>query len=245
MRRRRAFTLIELLVVIAIVAILASLLVPSLVRAGESARSTRCLGNLRQLGMAVQLYWDDHEGGTFRYRCGATHNGVVYWFGWLENGQEGQRAFDPTAGPLWNYVNARGLEICPALRRHSRDFKPKAAGGAFGYGYNLHLSAPEDQPPVRPQSARQPSRLAVLADAAQVNDFQPPAAPDNPLLEEFYYVNLRESTAHFRHASGAGRSQVIFADGHAAAEQPVPGTFDTRLPNARVGRLQPEILEFP
>ncbi len=56
------FTLIELLLVIAIIAILASLLVPGLGRAKQTAKSAGCINNYRQLQLAWRLYADDHDG---------------------------------------------------------------------------------------------------------------------------------------------------------------------------------------
>jgi type II secretory pathway pseudopilin PulG len=59
--RRCAFMLVELLVVIAIIAILAAMLLPALAKAREKARSTQCIGNLRQWGLAYGMYADDND----------------------------------------------------------------------------------------------------------------------------------------------------------------------------------------
>ena len=94
------FTLIELLVVLGIMAILASLLLPALGKAKESARMTQCASNLRQVAVASMVYSMDHNNNLPSFR------------NWLYS-----RAGDLTTGKLYPYLNSKSVYLCPTDAR--------------------------------------------------------------------------------------------------------------------------------
>ena len=236
---RRAFSLIELLVVISIIGLLAALLLPALKQGRESARAAACASNLRQIGMATQMYLDDH-GRFFPYFTTAGADRL--WYFGLESpynpsGGPGARHIDLTKAKLYSYLQTlHGAEVCPSYDYHSPLWRQKFDQITYGYGFNIY-GLTTNNVGKAPSEVRDPARIICFADTAQVNTIQPPASPSHPMLEESYFVefsNLRIPTTHFRHKSFAN---VLFCDNHVEPLPMAPGTLDQNLPPAKVGRL--------
>ncbi len=153
---RQSFTLIELLVVIAIIAILAALLLPSLARARDMAKRTKCLGNLKQLGFCSVAYSDDNRGWL-------PHNTIYpsYW----------KYQISPYAGVKasseLDVKLAGSVFRCPSWESKS-DAPPLYQSG---YGYNHSQLGYEDaaypmvKPYVKSSEVAVPSQTILAGDS--------------------------------------------------------------------------------
>lgn len=181
---KQAFTLIELLVVIAIIAILASMLLPSLGKAKERALTARCASNLRQMSYAMQMYGDDANG-----YLPAAH-GTIPWT---------NTAPAPWSRALVAYYQTTNVLRCPSMSRHYEQ-------SPFSYFLgNRAVFVQTSAPGTLKLGSVAPVTQYILSGDSNWAFDPTDADPDNYTQDTLFAFT---SPAHL------GTVNILFADGH-------------------------------
>ena len=199
--KRSAFTLIELLVVIAIIAVLAGIALPVFGKVQERSRAINCMANLKQIGIGLQAYLNDHNDQMFAKDAQDD-------FSW-------PRQLNPKYIPGWKVFRSP-FDTVSAERPNSE----KVPGVPVSYGINEYcFSDPLSKTPTGNTSQYvSPSQLVLMA----------PAMEDDTVIR---FAGLAESNPALKKPQPAGggkaepkgthfkRAQInaLYADWHAAA----------------------------
>jgi prepilin-type processing-associated H-X9-DG protein/prepilin-type N-terminal cleavage/methylation domain-containing protein len=217
---RRAFTLTELLVTLAIIAVLVGILLSSVQQAQSHALAAQCVSNLRQWGVALNLYANDNNGYFPRRGQGVQpltllqHPGDDPSHDWFN-------VLPPYAGQL-GLKDAVAAGAAPKPGDHSIFVCPAAKASTSGpyflpYAMNMYLSPWNLAQPQSRLGIDNPAQLAFLADG-------PVSWSSTVPSSQGYSVQARHG----------GRANVCFVDGHVAS-------FDGVYLGCGVGEPNPEL----
>jgi len=163
--KRKAFTLVELLVVIGIIALLISILLPSLNRAREQANWLKCMSNLRQVGQAMTMYCNNNKGRFPTAGAGTKPYDWIFWEDWPVGVNPNRKLDNSMIAP---YL---GIPVNPEVLRCPSDIIENHVSKGYGYTYSSNylitrLPAPDWAGIYGVGESNAPMRISEIVSAA-------------------------------------------------------------------------------
>lgn len=221
----RKFTLIEMLVVVAIIGILASMMMPSLHNAIDSARSMSCQNNLKQIYLADGLYMQDN-GWLVPGRVLPSGNAWDVFLSWWQHKLRGYAGYDTSTPSSWSAGFERlreGVFLCPSMEKIGSGTEQFSyAQSSFNYisqgTFNMtpRLEVGTGAYAVRPDSRSSvagPSKILLIGELGSVTG-SATGSLGSPYIFSGGDYNGTGSSLHDPNFLHAETKNTLFLDGH-------------------------------